>query len=111
MQYAGRVSNMNLVYGLALLEFSAAQVDRAPARYLGGHRFECCWGRLRFFSLPHATDMLINSFSHKLEVVVTEILWKLEIRFKTDLRKIYENPDRGMGDRISLSSAGASFVL
>ena len=39
--------------------------------------------------------MLIISFLHKLEVVVTEILWKLEIRFKTDLRKIYENPDRG----------------
>ena len=39
--------------------------------------------------------MLIISFSHKLEVVVTEILWKLEIRFKTELRKIYENPDRG----------------
>ena len=94
MQYAGRVSNMNLVYGLVLLEFSVAQVDRVPARYLWGHRFESCRGRLRFF-LPHASDMLIISFSHKLEVVVTEILWKLEIRFKTDLRKIYENPDRG----------------
>ena len=68
-------------------------------------------GKTPIFFLPHATDMLINSFSHKLEVVVTKILWKLEIRFKTDLRKIYENPDRGIGDRISLSSAGASFVL
>ena len=28
MQYAGRVSDMNLVYGLALHEFSVAQVDR-----------------------------------------------------------------------------------
>ena len=55
---------MNLVYGLALLEFSVAQVDRAPARYLGGHRFEFCRGRLRFFSLPHARDPLIISSSH-----------------------------------------------
>ena len=39
---------MNLIYGLALHEFSVAQVDRAPARCLGGHRFESCRG-LRFF--------------------------------------------------------------
>ena len=30
LQCAERVSNMNLVYGLALREFSVAQVDRAP---------------------------------------------------------------------------------
>ena len=52
MQYVRRVSNMNLVYGLAHLEFSVAQVDRAPARYLGGHRLESCRGRLRFFLCP-----------------------------------------------------------
>ena len=45
---------MNLVYGLA-------QVDRAPALYLGGQRFESCRG-LRFFSLSHARDMLIIIF-------------------------------------------------
>jgi len=51
-----------LVYGLALHEFSVAQVDRAtaPARCLGGHRFESRRD-LRFF-LSHARDMLINSF-------------------------------------------------
>ena len=32
LQFAGRVLNMNLVYGLALHEFSVVQVDRAPAR-------------------------------------------------------------------------------
>ena len=50
-QYAGRMSNMNLVYGLTLHEFSVAQADEAPARCLGGHRFESCWG-LRFFLCP-----------------------------------------------------------
>ena len=49
--YAGRVSNMNLVYGLAFHEFSVAQVDRALARRLGGHRFESCRGH-RFFLCP-----------------------------------------------------------
>ena len=37
-----RVSNINVVYGLALHEFSAVQWiawDRAPSRCLGGHRF------------------------------------------------------------------------
>ena len=50
----GRVSNMNLVYGLALDEFSVAEVDkwpRAPAQCLGGHRFESCRG-LRFILYP-----------------------------------------------------------
>ena len=42
---------MNLVYGLALHEFSVAQVDRAPARCLGGHSFESC-RELRFFLCP-----------------------------------------------------------
>ena len=42
---------MNLVYGLALHEFSVAQVDRAPAQCLGGHRIEFCRG-LRFFLCP-----------------------------------------------------------
>ena len=42
------------VYGLALHEFSVAQVNRAPARCLGGHRFEFC--------LYHARDMLITSY-------------------------------------------------
>ena len=45
-QYAG--SNMNLVYGLTLNKFSTAQVDKAPAQWLGGHWFESCPG-LRFF--------------------------------------------------------------
>ena len=44
-------SNMNLVYGLALHEFSVAQEDRAPATCLGGHRFEFCRG-LRFLLCP-----------------------------------------------------------
>ena len=57
-------NHMNLGYGLALHEFWVAQVDRAPSRCLGGHRFESCRG-LRIFSLSHARDMLIISFSHK----------------------------------------------
>ena len=42
---------MNLVYGFALHEFSVARVDKAPARCLGGHRFESCQG-LKFFLCP-----------------------------------------------------------
>ena len=53
---------MNQVYGLALHEVSVAQVDRAPARCLGGHRFESCRG-LRFFSLSQVRDMLIISLT------------------------------------------------
>ena len=55
LQYAERVSNMNLVYGLALHEFSVAQelkwIERAPSplpRSLGIHRFKSPRG-LRFF--------------------------------------------------------------
>ena len=51
-----------LLYGLVLHEFSVAQADRAPARCLGGHRFESC-GDSDFF-LSHARDMLIISSSH-----------------------------------------------
>ena len=54
---------MNLVYGLALHEFSVAQVNRAPTRCLGDHRFESCRGVRFFFSLSHARDVLIISFS------------------------------------------------
>ena len=54
---------VNLVYGLALHEFSVTEVDRASARCLGGHSFESCQ-EFRFFSLSHARNMLINSFSH-----------------------------------------------
>ena len=43
--------NMNLVYRLAVYEFSVTQVDRTPARCLGGHRFEFCRG-LRCFLCP-----------------------------------------------------------
>ena len=77
---------MNLVYGLALHEFSVAQrTERLPGVWedIGSDPL----GDSFFFSLPHVRDMLIISFSHKLEVV-TEILWKLEVRFKTELRKI-----------------------
>ena len=50
---------MNLVYGLALHEFSVAQVDRAPARCLEGHRLESWWD-LRFFPCtPLVTCWLI----------------------------------------------------
>ena len=49
-----QMSNMNLVYGLTLHEFSVAQVDRVPVRCLGGHRFESCQLKkgLRFFLCP-----------------------------------------------------------
>ena len=45
------MSNISLVYGLALHEFSVAQVDGVPAWCLGGHRFESCTG-LKFFLCP-----------------------------------------------------------
>ena len=45
LQYAEHVSNMNPIYGLALHEFSVAQVDR------GSHRFKSRRG-LRFFLCP-----------------------------------------------------------
>ena len=53
---------MNLVYGLTLHEFSVAQVARAPAQCLGGHRFEPI--RELSFSLCPTLVMLIISFSH-----------------------------------------------
>ena len=62
-QCAGCMSNMNPVYGLALHEFSVAQVDRVSTRCLGGYRFESCQG-LRFFLCPLlVTDNI--SFSHR----------------------------------------------
>ena len=51
LHYAGSVSNINQVYGLSLHEFSVSQVDRAPARSMGGHRFKSCRG-LRLFPCP-----------------------------------------------------------
>ena len=62
LQYAGCISNMNLVYALVLHEFPVAQVYTAPTWCLGGHRFESCQG-LKMCS-SHALDMLINWFSH-----------------------------------------------
>ena len=47
--------------GVALHEFSVAQVDRVPTRCLGGHRFESCQG-LRVLCLSHTCDMLTISF-------------------------------------------------
>ena len=38
-------------------------MDRAPARYLGGHRFESCRGRLAH-TVSHACGTLIISSSH-----------------------------------------------
>ena len=48
---------------MASLSMNSAQlkwIERPPG-VLGGHRFESCRG-LRFFSLSHTRDMLINSF-------------------------------------------------
>ena len=54
---------MNLVYGLTLHEFSVAQVwiERLPGVWevVGSHPV----GDSDFFSLSHARDMLIISFS------------------------------------------------
>ena len=52
LQYAGRVSNMNLLYSPAFHEFSVAQVDRAPARCFGGHWFESVANSELFFVPP-----------------------------------------------------------
>ena len=63
--YAGRVSNMNLVYGLTLHEFSVAQVDRAPARCSGSdHRFE------DFFLL---CPTLVTCWSFHFHICFTEL--------------------------------------
>ena len=58
-----RTVKMNPVYGLALHEVSVAQVIRASAGCLGGHRFESCRG-LRFFLLPTIVTCWIFHFSH-----------------------------------------------
>ena len=53
---------MNLVYGLALLEFSIAQwIERPPGvwKVIGSNPVGDS-----DFSLSHTRDMLINSFSH-----------------------------------------------
>ena len=78
---------MNLLYDLAVHEFSVAQkIERPPGVWedIGSNPI----GDSDFFSLPHARDKLIISFLHKLEVVVTEILWKLEIRFTDRLMEV-----------------------
>ena len=59
---------MNLVYGLTLHEFSVAQVDRAPAQCLGGHRFESHRG-LRFFLCPTLMTRWLFHF-HNIFLVV-----------------------------------------
>ena len=56
------MSNVNLVYGFTLQEFSVAQVDRALTQCLGGHRFESCQGH-RFFLCP--TLMTCWSFNFR----------------------------------------------
>ena len=55
--HTARISNVDVVLCgepsicLALHEFSVTQVDRAPARCLGGYRFESC-REFRFFLCP-----------------------------------------------------------
>ena len=59
-----RVPNINLVYGLALHEFSAAQWiawDRASSRCLGGHRFI-------FVPLSWHADYFIFAFDTELKI-------------------------------------------
>ena len=51
MQYAGRVSHINLVNGPVHHESLVAQLVRAPNRYLGGHGFDSRRG-LRIFLCP-----------------------------------------------------------
>ena len=80
---------------MTLLSTSSPQLRGQSTRRVFGRTQVRLLSGTQTFSLPHVRDMVIISFSRKLEVVVTEILWKLEIRFKTELWKIQENPDRG----------------
>ena len=56
------------VYGLALRQFSVAQVDRESSRCLGGHRFESCGG-LRFFLRPTLVTCWSFHF-HKIRILL-----------------------------------------
>ena len=61
---------MNRVYGLALHEFSAAQVDRAPAPQVR------ILSETQIFSLYHARDMLIISLSQYINNLETKKTYK-----------------------------------
>ena len=50
------------IYGLPLHEFWVGQVGWAPARCLGSHRFESCWG-LGFFLCPTLMTCWLFHFS------------------------------------------------
>ena len=78
--YAGRVSNMNLlyIYSLALHPWvrilRSSSGLRAPAKWLGGHRFVSC-RELRFFSLVCPTFVTCSLFHF--HICFTE--WKFTI--------------------------------
>ena len=72
--HAGRLSNMNLVLYMASLSISSpyvAQVDRASARCLGGHRFESCGG-LRFSLRPTLVTCWSFHF-HKIRILLDDL--------------------------------------
>ena len=66
------------IIGLALHESYVAQVNRAPARCLGGHRFESCRG-LRFFLCP----MIVTCWSFIFTFVSPTIKFTIFYSFTT----------------------------
>ena len=86
--------NMNLVYGVALHEFSIAQVDRAPAHCLGGHRFESFRG-LRFFLCPTLVTCWLFHF-----LIIIIIIIIIIIKNNNKSRKQSETVISGTIDRL-----------
>lgn len=71
LQYAGRMSIVNLVSDRVLHESLRTSVNRPPARCPGGHRFESSRGLKILFLSPHASVMLITVPSfHKAKIVL-----------------------------------------
>ena len=82
---------MNLVSGLALNEFSVAQVDRAPTWCLGGHRFDSCWGLISFFAQrlwhtdyfrfhkikPTITTLWLTSLCRVPKMGKSKVIWRV----------------------------------
>ena len=60
-----------LSYGRSILWVLRSSVDRAPARCLGGHRFESCPG-LRFFLCP----TLVKWWLFYLHIYISVWFWK-----------------------------------
>ena len=77
---------MNLVYGLALHEFSVAQVDRGPARCLGGRRFQSCWGLRCFLCATLVTCWSFHFHKNQVIALALGIIIIIKIRRRIRIR-------------------------